>query len=382
MSTLSVEFAPAIEAIGPGEWRSVAGTRNPFVRYEFLAALEASGCVGARTGWQPHHVRVRRGAETLALAPCYIKTHSFGEYVFDWSWADAYQRHGLDYYPKLLLAVPFTPSQGPRVMTTGDRDTDIQGETIVSALIEQCQRLGASSWHLLFPDLPSLQQVESSALMPRLGCQFRWFNRGYEGFDAFLGELASRKRKNIRKERAAVREQGIDFDWMTGATIDDRALDRFFIFYQATYLKRGHRPYLNRDFFFRLRETMPEQLLLIMARKAGEPVAGALFLRNDQSLFGRYWGCLEEYDFLHFETCYYQGIDYCIAEGLGEFDAGAQGEHKLQRGFEPVITESRHWIAHPAFRAAIAEFVQEEAADVRHYAAVAREHLPFRRGAG
>lgn len=382
MNSLSIEFLPAIEAIGPREWESVAGTANPFVRYEFLAALESSGRVSVRTGWQPHHVRARRGMETVALAPCYIKTHSFGEYVFDWSWADAYQRHGLEYYPKLLLAVPFTPSQGPRIITARAEWPADLNEALVSALTEQCRRLDASSWHLLFPDLPSLQRIESGALLPRLGCQFRWFNRDYDDFDAFLGELASRKRKNIRKERAAVRGQGIDFDWMIGAAIDDRALDRFFIFYQATYLKRGHRPYLNRDFFFRLRETMPEQLLLVMARKAGEPVAGALFLRNDRSLFGRYWGCLEEYDFLHFETCYYQGIDYCIAEQLAEFDAGAQGEHKLQRGFEPVITESRHWIAHPAFRAAITEFVQEEAADVRQYAEVAREHLPFRRGAG
>ncbi len=380
MSNLSIEFAPAIEAIGPDTWHGIAGTENPFVRYEFLSALEASGCVSARTGWQPGHVWIRRSGETLALAPCYIKTHSFGEYVFDWGWADAYQRHGLDYYPKLLLAVPFTPSSGPRVMVAEGADTGDIGEALRSALAEKCGQLNASSWHLLFPDPASLQLADSGGLLPRLGCQFRWFNEGYDSFDTFLGEMASRKRKNIRKERAAVREQGISFQWMTGTEIDDAALDRFLIFYQATYLKRGQHPYLNRDFFFRLRETMPEQLLLVLARKQGEAVAGALFLRNDQTLFGRYWGCLEEFDFLHFETCYYQGIDYCIAHRLAEFDAGAQGEHKLQRGFQPVITESRHWIAHPAFRAAIAEFVEEEAREVRHYAAVAREHLPFRRG--
>jgi len=265
-------------------------------------------------------------------------------------------------------------------MIADDADGKDLGSALRVALAEKSHQLGASSWHLLFPDPPSLHRIDDGGLLARIGCQFRWFNEGYGSFDAFLDAMASRKRKNIRKERRAVQEQGIDFQWMAGNEIDDKALDRFLIFYQATYLKRGQHPYLNRDFFVRLRETMPDQLLLVLARKQGEPVAGALFLRNGHTLFGRYWGCLEEFDFLHFETCYYQGIDYCIAQRLTEFDAGAQGEHKLQRGFQPVITESRHWIAHPAFRAAIAEFVAEEARDIRRYAAVAQEHLPFRRG--
>ena len=380
MSTFSVDFIPTLDAIAADEWNRLSGTGNPFVRFEFLHALEASGSASTETGWQPHHIRVRQGHETVALAPCYLKDHSFGEYVFDWGWAEAYQRHGMDYYPKLLMAVPFTPSRGPRIFAVAGVDKAALARTLNTALMERARQKKASSWHLLFPDTDSLQLIENEKLLRRLGCQFRWFNEDYRSFDDFLATMASRKRKNIRKERAAIKEQGVEFRWLSGQEIDDASLNRFHVFYQATYLKRGQPPYLNRDFFMRLRETMPEQLLLVMAQHQGETLAGALFLRNENMLFGRYWGCLEEYNFLHFETCYYQGIDYCIEQGLMEFDAGAQGEHKLQRGFRPVITESRHWIAHPGFRVAIAEFVEEEAQGIHRYAEAAGEHLPFKRG--
>lgn len=383
MPTSTVKILDTITALSAEQWNAVSGTANPFTRYEFLSALETCRCTTRRQGWQPQHLAfVDQTGAITALLPNYLKYHSRGEYVFDWGWADAYDRHGLDYYPKLLSAIPFTPSVGPRLLYRGDQapsGSDALHQEVAAALTALAERQQASSWHLLFARSEAIDAVSrGQGVLTRLGVQFRWHNRGYASFQAFLDVLVSRKRKMIRKERRTVAEQAIGFRHLQGNEIIPEDLDRFFTFYQATYFKHGQQPYLTREFFHQLRETMPEQMHLVMAEHGGKDVAAALFFVNQDTLFGRYWGCLEEYDRLHFETCYYQGIDLCIARELQEFDAGAQGEHKILRGFEPVITRSCHWIAHPSFRAAIADFVEQEARQIEAYAREAETLLPYR----
>lgn len=349
------------------------------MRHEFLLALEQSGCVTARSGWRPQHAIVERGDTLLACMPLYLKAHSMGEYVFDWSWADAYSRHGLEYYPKLLTAIPFTPCTGPRLCATQDMTTAELLPMLMQAVKELAEQHDASSWHLLFPEAGLREQLAAAGLQQRSGCQYQWFNAGYRDFEHFLETFSSRKRKNLRKERARVADAGIEFDLLEGAAVSEEQWQRFFRFYQSTYFVRGRAPYLNVDFFLQLGRSMPERLLLVLARKDGEYIAGALFFKGSDTLYGRYWGCSEEYQFLHFETCYYQGIDYCIRHGIARFDSGAQGEHKIQRGFKPVHTWSAHWIRHPDFARAIARFVQEEQRHIDAYVAQASEYLPFRR---
>lgn len=374
--TFSVEMIDTIAEMSSTDWNSVSGIRYPFLRYEFLCALEQSGSVAIATGWRPKHVIVRAGdGEMVAVMPCYLKDHSYGEYVFDWSWADAYHRHGLEYYPKLLTAIPFTPCVGSRLAVK----SAFQGEAIHSLIeryiIGYCQKNNLSSWHLLFPDKKTLDNTEMQC---RTGVQFHWYNRDYSSFDNYLGAMTSRKRKSIRKEREKVKAQGIQFRWIEGHEIEEECLQRFYVFYHATYMKRGRKGYLTMAFFEQLLKTMPENLFLVMAYQQDTPVASALFFKDDETLYGRYWGCVEEFDQLHFETCYYQGIEYCIAHGLEHFDSGAQGEHKIQRGFEPIETHSWHWIAHPEFRQAIGGFLEEERNQVGAYQKEAEKLLPFR----
>jgi len=302
-----------------------------------------------------------------------------GEYVFDWSWADAYSRHGLDYYPKLLTAIPFTPCAGPRLCVDSSLSLQAVVPLLMRAIEQLAEQRSASSWHVLFPESDLRDSLIAAGLQQRAGCQYQWFNGGYRDFEHFLETFSSRKRKNLRKERARVADAGIAFDVLDGANIADASWQRFFRFYQSTYLVRGRAPYLNLDFFLQLGRSMPERLLLVLARKDGEHIAGALFFKGRDTLYGRYWGCTEEYQFLHFETCYYQGIDYCIRHGLARFDSGAQGEHKIQRGFKPVHTWSAHWIRHPDFARAIARFVEEEERHVGAYVEQACEFLPFRK---
>ena len=376
--SLTVETCNSIAAIPKADWERLAGRANPFLRYEFFQALEESGCTHSKTGWQPSHLIFRIDGELAGVAPAYLKSHSMGEYVFDWAWADAYQRYGLDYYPKLLVAVPFTPSQGSRLLLDPRLRQGLSPGQLPDLLDTVIARLGAHSWHVLFPDAADQALLEHEGELHRIGCQFHWHNRDYRGFDDFLAQLTSRKRKSIRKERRQVAEQGITFQRYHGHDIPDSVLATFYVFYQATYLKRGQRPYLNKQFFEKVRAKLPEHLYLVMAFRSGEMIAGALFLRGKDTLYGRYWGCLDEYNHLHFETCYYQGIELAIELGLQHFDAGAQGEHKLVRGFEPVTTHSWHGISHPAFREAIANFTEEEAEHVSEYHAEALTLLPFR----
>lgn len=389
MSRYSYSFVNSIEEIGADAWnacagKTCAGIKNPFTRYEFLHALEETGCTTAATGWQPHHAAVRL-AETdtlVAVVPVYLKTNSYGEYVFDWSWANAYQGNGLNYYPKLLTAVPFTPSVGSRILLRDLAQLEAVAQGLVPALQAEALRLNASSYHLLFLNTLERAAFESSDMIERMGSQFHWHNRDYQTFDDFLATMTSRKRKSIRKEREATAAAGFEFRRTEGAAITPQQWADFSLFYHRTYLVRGQQGYLSQRFFERLGATMPEQLLLIEAVGAtsdGEVCAAALFFKNDSQLFGRYWGSTSDQPLLHFETCYYQGQDYCIEHGLSSFDSGAQGEHKIQRGFEPKSTYSLHWLAHEGFAAAVANFVEQERPHIEAYIADAATLLPFRK---
>ncbi|MFW5825494.1 MAG: GNAT family N-acetyltransferase [Marinobacter sp.] len=377
-SGLVIETVASIDAIAPEHWQRFAGEDDPLISHDFLQALEASGCTTAQTGWRPCHLKLFLGGEWIGVAPGYLKSHSMGEYVFDWAWADAWQRHGLAYYPKLLVAVPFTPCQGRRLLITAEARRRLSPAQVHGALDRLMPELGAHSWHLLFPDADDQLLLRYPGALHRQGCQFHWYNRNYRNFDDFLAQLTSRKRKSIRRERRQVEEQGITFRHWSGEDLPDEVLDDFFLFYNATYLKRGMRPYLNRDFFRLLGDRLGRGLRLVTATGDGRRIAAALFIRGGDTLYGRYWGCLQDYNHLHFETCYYQGIEMAINEGLSRFDAGAQGEHKLVRGFEPVITHSWHNVDHPGFRKAVADFCDEEARDVQAYHQAALEALPYR----
>lgn len=378
-----VTVCHSINDIAQADWRRLANTDYPFMRYEFFQALEHNGCTSAASGWQPSHLVIRQHGQVTGIIPAFLKTHSRGEYVFDFAWAEAYQRYGQPYYPKLLMAVPFTPSQGPRLLLAPELRAQLDSARVHQLLDSVVKSIAAHSWHLLFPDaadqaLLSQPHGVPHAELHRLGCQYHWHNADYSVFDDFLSNLTSRKRKSIRKERKQVSDLGIQFQRLAGKDISDEILDGFYIFYQATYLKRGQRPYLNRDFFAQLFRQMPEQIHIVIALRQGKMIASALFLSSSNTLYGRYWGCLDEYNHLHFETCYYQGIELAIDLGLQHFDAGAQGEHKLVRGFEPLLTHSWHGIKHPGFRDAIADYVAEERQGVHRYYEESKTLLPFR----
>jgi uncharacterized protein len=383
---VQIRFINSIHQIEAAHWNRLCPPDYPFVRHEFLAALEDNQCTNATTGWIAHHLLVWAGQQLIAALPGYIKTHSYGEYVFDWGWADAYRRHGFDYYPKWINAIPFTPCVGPRLLASPAVLTPELMDTLLQALVSECATKDFSSWHCLFPEANVSEQLRQRNVPPRLGCQFHWFNRNYRNFDDFLAQMTSRKRKNITKERKQVAAQGFEFEVKTGNDLTPADWDIFYSLYRNTYLKRsGHSGYLSAGFFQQLGATMSNNLVLINAVKTTEfgtknVIAASLFLRDSTTLYGRYWGCFEEYQFLHFETCYYQGIDYAIANQLTRFDGGAQGEHKVARGFEPVITYSNHWIKEPGFRTAIAQFVTEEAEAIRAYAEDLEKHLPFKQG--
>ena len=373
----------------------------PFLNSSFLSALEDSASTTAQTGWEPCHLQLQDGGLDTAFMPLYVKTHSYGEYVFDWAWADAYRRNGMAYYPKLVSAIPFSPATGPRLRFSHDAST--ANPDIAQQFVRQIKMLAedidASGWHLLFPDDHTRELFAGEELMERSGVQFHWFNRGgldqskvdqaigdggcdkgYENFDHFLDGFVSRKRKMVRRERRSIEQQGLSISMLRGPEITSALWGFFFRLYQNTYLKRsGNGGYLTREFFLQIGETMADQIAMAVAYDNDEPVACALYLYDDDTLYGRYWGCVREYDHLHFELCYYQGIDFAIANKIKKFDAGAQGEHKLLRGFEPVETFSLHWIRHPGFAEAIANFVEQEKAANTDYIAQARSVLPYRK---
>jgi uncharacterized protein len=385
MSKLHIEFVDSIASIGAVQWNSLAGIENPFARYEFLWALEKTGCTSAATGWTPHHVAVYLAAEEekdrvlLAVMPLYQKNNSYGEYVFDWSWASAYQNYGLNYYPKFVSAIPFTPSHGTRLFVDDAVCKKDIALLIFEKLKHKAEAMDASSWHILFPTQEENSIFEAIGIPARTACQFHWFNRAYESFDDFLSSLNSRKRKNIKKERERVRQQGTRFELIEGADINPQHWDIFYQYYQSTYMMRGMQGYLSQEFFTEIASEMPEQLLMIVALDEEKIIAAALFFKNSEKLFGRYWGSGRDHQFLHFETCYYQGQEYCIQHKLKSFDSGAQGEHKIQRGFEPITTYSNHWIANEGFAQAINNFLDQERPHIEQYKTKAASFLPFKK---
>lgn len=373
---MPLEFSciEALSELDAGQWNPLAGADNPFVSHEFLSALESTGCVGPGTGWQPAHLLAHDGGQAVAALPLYLKTDSWGEFVFDWAWAHAYEQAGLAYYPKLVCAVPFTPVGGPRVLA---RDPQA-ARSLLDAALELARQRQVSSLHLLFPDDSSLQALDAGQFLLREDCQFHWHDRGYRDFDDFLDGFTAKQRKNVRRERRRVREAGIELDRMRGDQLEPADWDFFYRCYANTFLQRGRPPYMNADFFRELAGRMGRRMLVIRARRNGRPVAAALCFLGGQALYGRYWGSVETVHSLHFETCYYQGIEACLELGLKRFDPGTQGEHKLARGFDPVITRSAHWIAHPAYREAIARYLRRESEHVRAYQDAAAKALPFR----
>ncbi|WP_210308339.1 GNAT family N-acetyltransferase [Prosthecomicrobium pneumaticum] len=360
---------------------SRAGSRseyNPFVSFDFLSALEASGCVAAETGWQPVHLALGGSEEApAAVMPAYMKSHSMGEYVFDHGWADAYERAGGRYYPKLQVSVPFTPATGPRLLVR-DRADDHARAALAAGATELARRNGASSVHATFLEPEDAAVLEGAGFLPRTDQQFHFDNPGYRDFDDFLDALASRKRKAIRKERREALSSGITVEHLTGAALTESAWDAFFAFYMDTGARKWGRPYLNREFFSRIGAAMADRILLVVARRHGRPIAGALNFIGSHALYGRNWGATEDVPFLHFELCYYQAIEWAIARGLPRVEAGAQGEHKLARGYRPQTTHSAHLILDPGFRRAVADYLRRERAHVAEEQEILEEHLPFR----
>jgi uncharacterized protein len=370
----------SIAQIDAAGWNSLIGDGQPFLRHEFLLALEESGCASPRTGWTPRHLVIDDASGRPAGAlPLYRKGHSRGEFVFDFSWANAYAQHGLPYYPKLLSAVPFTPVRGPRLLTSPHADAAAVSRSLIDAAIDYARSEDLSSWHVLFPADDAAERLDSAGLILRRDCQFHWYNRGYESFDGFLATFTAEKRKKAKRERRRVAEAGIEFDTLHGADMNDALWKTLYPFYADTFHRHGHDPYLNLDFFKRIAASMPERMMLKVARVGGAPIAVAIFFVGDDALFGRYWGAGGNYHSLHFETCYYQGIEYCIEKKLQRFEPGTQGEHKVPRGFVPTLMSSAHFVADPRFAAAIRDFARREARGVDHYAAEVESHVPYHR---
>jgi uncharacterized protein len=376
---MEIKQITTINQVDSKVWNTLAGGDYPFMRHEFLLALEESGCVSEQTGWQPKHLLVFENDKLIAVIPLYLKAHSRGEYVFDNQWAYAYEQNGVSYYPKWLTAIPFTPCQGLRIAINDHADQQQITELLIDFIKTQSEQNGISSWHCLFPVGEQLESFRALGLAIREGVQFQWFNKGYQTFDDFLSTLNASKRKMLKRERRKVIEQGIEMVQLSGGEVSEYQWQVFYDFYQMTYLKHGTRPYLNLDFFLRCAETMGDQLLLAFALKDGAYVGAALSFVGGDTLYGRYWGCLEEYNVLHFEACYYQGLDYCIAKGLKRFDSGAQGEHKIARGFEPVTTYSAHWFQDERFAKAITQFLVREKNAVTSYKEDAASYLPFKK---
>lgn len=374
--TPRLSLETSLAALDPAEWNALAGAQ-PFVRHEFLSALHDTGCAAPATGWTPYFLALRRAGRLAGAVPLYLKTHSRGEYVFDYAWADAFERHGLRYYPKLLSAIPFTPVAGARLLAADAADRLL----LARGLIELAQRLKVSSLHLLFPCTQDLAALREAGYLVREGVQFHWRNAGYASLEHFLAAMSHDKRKKIRQDRKKVAQAGITYRWLWGREIGQDALDFFYRCYCQTYYEHGNPPYLNAEFFARLHAAMPDALVLVLAERDGEPVAAALNLRGGDTLYGRYWGSTVFVPGLHFETCYMQAIEYCIAHGLACFEGGAQGEHKMARGLLPTPTWSAHWVADPRFAAAIEDFLQRETSAIEEYMDELEAHAPFKRGA-
>ncbi|MBL8259790.1 MAG: N-acetyltransferase [Candidatus Competibacteraceae bacterium] len=377
---MRIQRLDSLETIPAPEWNALAPDRHPFLSHEFLSALERHRCVGGHAGWLPWHILVRdEGGKLLGAAPLYLKFNSYGEFVFDWNWAHAYRQQGLDYYPKLVSAIPYTPATGRRLLLAPDQPEPRKtAEAIVEFALEEARRHRLSSVHCLFPLAEELEALGRRGFLQRLGCQFHWRNRGYRDFQDFLDTLTAKRRKNIQRERRLVREAGLELQILHGHEAGEAQWHAAHGFYRSTFDRLGGIPTLTLPFFLDIAAALRERLVLVLASRQGRAVAAAISLRDDTTLYGRHWGCQAEFDSLHFEACYYQGLDYCIRRGLQRFEPGAQGEHKIYRGFLPALTHSAHWIAHPGSRRAIAGFLARETPAVRDYARTLLQHSPYR----
>ena len=378
MSRDKAEFRRSIQELDPRQWNALGAGGNPFTRHEFLAALERTHCVGAATGWEPRYLAVHDGAGLAAAAATFIKTHSYGEFVFDFAWARGYEHVGRRYYPKLTLAAPFTPATGPRLLVRPDLEHGPQAARLLGRLEEYAASHGLSGVHALFLDEPARAACLERDWLLRRDCQFHWTNRGYDSFEDYLATFTAEKRKKARRERRRVLEAGVHFETRFGAELDEPLLDRIYALHRDTFLRHGHEPYLTRAFFSAIAQALPQSFMVKLAVKGRAVVAAAIFFWCAEALFGRYWGADADYHSLHFEACYHQGIEFCIERRIARFEPGTQGEHKVSRGFEPVITWSAHYIRDAQFRAAIAEYLTREAAAVQAYAQEVRGHVPFR----
>ncbi|MDA0240821.1 MAG: GNAT family N-acetyltransferase [Proteobacteria bacterium] len=379
---ITVKVLTNISQVSAENWDACAGPGNPFVSHGFLNALETSDSVQASKGWQPQHLIIEDEAGKIAAcAPLYLKGHSYGEYIFDWGWAEAYERAGGNYYPKLQAAVPFTPATGPRLIVHPDQPPET-AKSLIAGMVQLANKLEVSSLHITFPTKEEWDLLGESGFLKRTSKQFHWENRGYETFEDFLGALSSRKRKAIKKERRQIVEQGIKLYALTGDDLKPHHWDRFYDFYIDTIDRKWGRPYLNREFFEILGDTLAHLAVLVFAEVDGQIIAGALNLRGSDTLFGRNWGCSSDYKFLHFEACYYQAIDFAIEHKLKWVEAGAQGPHKIQRGYLPRNVYSAHYIEDPNFRAAVARFVEQERENVDYEIAQLMEYSPYRNEGG
>ncbi len=384
----AVRIAAGVGAFTCEEWDGFAGTTrgdtengyNPLVSFAFLSALEDSGCAVRRTGWQGHHLRLETAqGRLMGAVPCYLKSHSQGEYVFDHGWSDAFERAGGRYYPKLQCSVPFTPVTGPRLLVGKGENAGAVRAGLAEGLKLVTDKLGVSSAHVTFANEPDVATLEAAGFLHRTDQQFHFFNEGFSTYDDFLATLASRKRKAMKKERREALADGISIDWLTGKDITERAWDDFYAFYMDTGGRKWGRPYLNRQFFSLIGERMADDILLVMARRNGRYIAGAINFIGSDALYGRNWGCIEDHPFLHFEVCYHQAIDFAIERKLKVVEAGAQGEHKLARGYRPVTMHSAHYISHPGLRNAVADYLRRERREVERMSEYLEEHTPFRK---
>ncbi|HVO47772.1 MAG TPA: GNAT family N-acetyltransferase [Steroidobacteraceae bacterium] len=368
----------SIDEVKAAQWNALLADRNPFVRHEFLAALEHTGCVGADTGWEPCHFTFSDARGLAAAVPAYRKLHSYGEFVFDFAWAQAYARFGRRYYPKLTVAVPFTPATGPRLLVRADLDRAAVIRSVLAGMESYCAGHGLSSIHALFVDETARAACAAAGWLIRRDCQFHWTNHGYGSYEDYLGSFTAEKRKKARRERRRVAEAGIRFETLMGDQLDERTLDWAYAFHRDTFLRHGHEPYLTREFFSEAARTLGDTLMVKLALHAGTPVAAAIFFWSTEALFGRYWGASASHDSLHFEACYHQGIEFCIEHGVARFEPGTQGEHKVSRGFEPALTWSAHFICDRRFRLAIQDYLTREGQSVDAYAQEVQTHVPYR----
>ena len=384
MSEIAARLGGEARRIGAASWDALANPHGnalpyPFTRHAFIAALEDSGSATARTGWRPVHLMLERAGKPIALLPLYLKSHSYGEYVFDHGWAEAFARAGGKYYPKLQASVPFTPVTGKRLLVAAGENEEAVSRLLLKAAESAVAELKASSLHVTFMTESEWWLAEGLDFLRRTDKQFHWENRGYDSFAAFLGDLSSSKRKNLRKERAAVADEGVTFEWLTGGELTEAVWDEFFACYTATGSQKWNAPYLTRKFFSLIGAHMSEQILLVMAKLSGRYIAGALNLFDGTTLYGRNWGCTAYVPFLHFEACYYQAIDFAIEKRLSRVEAGAQGGHKLLRGYLPYPTYSAHYIAHEGLRRGVADYLEHERAAVADHMDELREQAPFRK---